>query len=136
MKGVIIICPSFSNKLDSNEYPIEVEYNRLPLPVQREVLQYFQSNEFIQSIVRDYVLQGDVQVDSIEFRMVDDILCVYLYGTLLKLISLDELTEGIKDGFHKASHSGPLVQHYGQYLGDNNGRYSIYLNYDRTNVIF
>ena len=172
MNLLIVFQPTFSNRLDSQNNPIE--YGDLPRPVQFELLKYFKSPEFLSNQVRDYVLHhlsasseycfvtqpvynGIIQF--VEFKLIGRVLSVCLYCKLYSIspsavinsqlnlgfqlmpnqtmictspLTLTQLTEQIKEGFWKASHSGPLIQRWGQYLGEDEPRYMIYI--DRVQV--
>jgi hypothetical protein len=155
----IILQPTFSNKSDKNEWPIEIEYGSLPNYVKKEVIKFLQSDQFIIDQVEEYALNEmsediyksqpvyNTRICDIRFEVINNILSVYLYGKLIKTnagksfiykdLTLNKYEEYSKEGFYKASHSGSLVQVKLKYLGDQGygtGRYSIYLNYDRITV--
>lgn len=156
-KFIILLSPVFSNKLDKNDYPIEMEYGTLPIPVQQEVIEFLKSKEFTIKQVQNYVL-SELQMDyntypkfngiinDIEFEIAEKILIIHLYGELKEIfgkqekhqnISYKEFDDMVKDMFWRVSHSGPLTQEYGNYLGESNGRYMIYFNTKRikTDII-
>ena len=41
---------------------------------------------------------------------------------------LSDYLDHIRDGFHKASNSGPLIERFGRYLGQSENRYNIYFD--------
>jgi len=155
---VVILEPTFSNKLDKNDYQIEIEYDKLPNNVKDEVINFFNSDEFIIDQAQNYAINEitagssnstyprfNTIINDIEFKLENDVLLVYLYGTLIEIlkdkqikiryqpVTLKIYNDNVKEGFYKASHSGPLTPEYGDYLGEFGGRYMIYLNYDRIN---
>ncbi len=152
---IIVLQPTFSNRFDKDDYPIEVEFGDLPSSVRKEVLEFFKSDEFITDQAQNYALneitaghltypEFDTIINKVVFNLHNKILYVYLYGTLVEVtkekdnlyykpVTIKEYGENVKEGFHKASHSGPLTSKYGNHLGEDEGRYSIYLNYDRIN---
>ena len=174
MNLLITIQPTFSNRLNSQEYQIEMEYGDLPRPVQFEVLKYFKSPEFISEQVQDYVLHHlsassdscyitqpiyNGLVQSVEFKVIGKILSVYLTVKLYSVpvnavininsnhghqlmpnqtmictapLTDSALLEQLEEGFYKASHSGPLIGHWGSYLGEQ-PRYMIYI--DRVKLV-
>lgn len=162
---VILLKPTFGNELDENDQQIEIEYGSLPNNVKDEVLDFFNSDEFLLDQAQDYALSQitanpspltypgfNTKINDIEFKLEDDVLLVYLYGTLVQIppeelenfsgkqtilryqpVTSEIYKNNIKEGFYKASHSGPLTPEYGNYLGEFGERYMIYLNYDRIN---
>ena len=53
---VVILEPTFSNKLDKNDYQIEIEYDKLPNNVKDEVINFFNSDEFIIDQAQNYAI--------------------------------------------------------------------------------
>jgi len=51
-----------------------------------------------------------------------------------KQVTVDDVTEIILDGYHKASHSGALISEYGNYLGEFDNRYMVYFDYSTIKV--
>jgi hypothetical protein len=153
---LIVLSPTFSNRLNKNDYPVSIEFIDLPVDVQKEVIDYFRSDEFIGYQVQDYVL-NEIQinydtypkfngiVDSITFNLYNEMLIVYLFVSLIQIqgkiydtthyepVTFKDFDDTAKDMFWRASHSGPLIHKYGKYLGEDYGKYMIYLNYKRTN---
>ena len=149
---LIVLQPTFSNELDKEDYSIEVEYGDLQPEVQSEVLDYFESQDFIVDQVQEYVLKdiGCTETDcykkqlvyngfvrTVQFELVGKILTVYVLAELIlthyplhttSKLTLKDLTFQLKDGFWKASHSGPLTPEWGTYLGEAEPRYMIYLD--------
>jgi len=163
-KILIILSPTFSNTSDKDDYPIELEYGDLSNYVQKEVLEFFKSDEFIRDQAEEYALKEitflpknesiqsipifDTHITNIKFYVDEGKLSVYLYGILIEVpynktsnnktqykpITLNDYEENTKEGFYKASHSGALTVKYGKYLGEYEKRYMIWLNSDRINV--
>lgn len=154
-----------SNIFDEDDYQIEIEYGDLPDYVQDEVIDFFNSDEFIvdqaQNYAFDQITAGtsnstypgfNTIINDVEFKLEGKVLLLYLYGTLTEIpknklvnytgkqtivrhrpVTLKIYDDNVKEGFYKASHSGPLTAEYGNYLGEDDGRYMIYLNYDKIN---
>jgi hypothetical protein len=157
---IISLHPTFALMTQDDNDFMEVEYGTLPLAVQDEVLKYFISKDFIVGqaqgyalldIRHDYGVQSypvyDVDITDVKFDVSQgsNKLFVFLYGTLVlkqtrisrsgeQAVTLQDLEQSAKEGFAKASNDGPLTEEYGNYLGDNVGRYMIYLNHETTNV--
>lgn len=102
---LIVLYPLFSNELDKDEYPILIEYTDLPIEVQNEVLQYFQSETFIEKWVLDYVTKKiaaaddtypkfNTFIDNLDFKLYGDALEVSLYGTLVEVATRRKLQTG------------------------------------------
>lgn len=149
----------------------KLEFGELSIPVQREALNYFNSNKFIKDQIEDYVLKYikipsccattypifNGKILDISFSRNGDILNIKLLGILNEVPlreymkeyvekyssrklplekaypTREDLVEQIKEGLWKASYSGPLISKYGKYIGEDVGRYSIYV--DRVNII-
>lgn len=91
-----IILRPFFRYISGKEYSDIIEYGDLPLSVKNEVIQYFQSNEFIREKAENYSLKAissfkpcngikvayDVKISNITFTMKDNILNVILEGQL------------------------------------------------------
>lgn len=158
MKISIELKPTFITEKkggDEDEDWTEIfDYSKLPVSVQEEVLQFMLSDEFIKGQVEEYVLES-IQcqfngiVDDIKFYLENKTkLVVVIFATLTRIAHEDSITRCggidiiripsiesyIRDGFHKASHSGPITQKYGEYLGEDKGKYLIRFDYDSTCV--
>jgi len=131
---LIILSPTFSNKLNINNYPIEIEYGDLPNNVQQKVLEFFKSKEFIVDQTQNYALDEitagnntypkfNTIINNIMFHLYNKMLLVYLYGILVEIpkdiskhyqpVTLKDYDDNAKEGFWKAIHSGPLTSEYG-----------------------
>ena len=159
---------AINRDLDDDDEFREVEFEDIPPEVQKEVLVYLQSSDFIHRQAEDYATKEitaqncfinypayDTRFDKIYFRVFDKTLQVTLEGTLVEVppevykqnvlnsgalnpktectswVHLSDYIDHIQDGFHKATHSGPLVSSFGQYIGDDPGRWAIYFDYKR-----
>lgn len=176
---IMTINPTFLLNLENEDYldddnweEYKLEFGELPISVQREALNYFNSNKFIRDQIEEYVLKY-IQVPScctttypifngkildISFSRNRDILNIKLLGILKELPLKEYIKEyiekynnhlkkqpidkhnptrkdlmfQIKEGLGKASNSGPLISKYGRYIGEDIGRYSIYVDRVKT----
>ena len=49
-------------------------------------------------------------------------------------VTFEDVSETLMDGFHKTTHDGPLITEYGNYLGEDDGRYMLYFDYHGITV--
>jgi len=149
----VILQPLFGVNWDVDHEPT-ITFLQLPIPVQEEVVRFFQSSHFLHTQVEQYALSNftgvsscdacptySVKVGSVDFQLVDDNLEVILVGSFhlsgtpsrkacCGPLTLDDL-EYLPDGFHKMSFNGPLVPIGYRYIGENDDQYSVYLPRDR-----
>jgi hypothetical protein len=148
----ITLIPTFSLIDDNFEDYRTLFWGQLPNNIKYEVLKYFESSKFILDQVENYALDTiknqcstiNLKILSMNFYESDNNDILYIKFTCHvhkvddkycnSLVTIYDIEDNIREGFYKASHSGPLVDNFGNYLGDDNGKYQIYFEYDDISV--
>ena len=132
----IITCHITFGDESTQSYFDEFEFISLPPPVQKEVQDYFKSNDFIE-LMEEYVI-SDPSSPSTYFGSVTSITLNVIEGALFVNVGIRLSTRGsailfsdfnyyVVDGLHKSSHEGEIV--YGRHLAKD---YYLYFTYPNT----
>ena len=146
---IIVFSPVFSDRLSY------YEFNDLPVEVRNEILNFFQSDQFLSGTIELYALSEiasglntfpdfNIYVNNVDFQVDQGRLFVYLYCALTENIvnsddylpvELNNILNHLKIGFRQATITEQFPQNYGNYLGNHSYRYQIHIPADRLDIL-